>query len=49
MTSFLFLVLPALQAEKPGLLLEARDADRSVVLAVPTPNFTLREDESLHP
>lgn len=49
MATFLLLVLPALQAEKPGLLLEARDADRSVVQAVPTPNFTLREDESLHP
>ena len=42
-------LLLAAQAEKPGLLLEARDAERRVLLAVPVPNFTLRENESLHP
>lgn len=36
-------------ADAPGLILDARDEDRRVVQGVPSPNFVLRGDQSLHP
>lgn len=34
---------------RPGLVAEYRDGRRHVVTIVPTPNFTLAEDQSIHP
>ncbi|HYE99761.1 MAG TPA: c-type cytochrome [Planctomycetota bacterium] len=45
----ILLAVLCLQAEKPGLLLDAREGDRRVVQAVAVPAFSLGEDESLHP
>ncbi len=41
--------LPAQTALQPGLIATASDGQRTVKFALPTANFTLLENESLHP
>lgn len=41
--------LPAQTALQPGLVATATDSQRTVKFALPTPNFTLLAEESIHP